>query len=191
MLKQTPPPIPVRTVRISAGSSSGTSKHFGADSDASTPEKSTTTERTEADVGSASLHYNSGKRGNQLWSATRLKRATRVSGSLLGGPARRGRQRRAEEDAEARDQEPLTATQDPESQQAQDVEPAAIDQPAMAAPISPLRTKHRILGKQPMASWTRAATNYHIMSFFHCPRFLRIIPREFSLQRQQALDGPW
>lgn len=104
-----------------------------------------------------------GKREDlELRSTTRLKRVTRVPGSLLSGPARRGRRRQTEEDAQAHSEEPLTAAaQDPESQQTQDLEPAAIDQPAMALSTSklgnptalgsPLPTKHPIpaaIGKE-------------------------------------------
>ncbi|KAI5861723.1 kinase-like protein [Durotheca rogersii] len=164
----------VRTVRISidssgqrirsAGSSAISSKRFGADSDAGTPENPATAERANAadNVGSVSRTNNSGKREDlELRSTTRLKRVIRVSGSLLSGPARRGRRRQTEEDAEAHGEESLTAAQDPESQQAQDLEPAAIDQPAMALSTSklhnstalgsPFQTKHPIpaaIGKQ-------------------------------------------
>ncbi|KAK0624690.1 kinase-like domain-containing protein [Bombardia bombarda] len=123
------PTSSVRTVRIlvnssgrrirSAGSSVSCSKRFGEDSDAGTPDDSC-----------------SGKGEDlELPSTTRLRRATRVSGSLLSEPARRVRRRQTEEDAE----------------QAQGEEPAAIDQPAIAllasnlddsaALDSPVRTK--------------------------------------------------
>ncbi|KAK2591458.1 hypothetical protein QQS21_010867 [Conoideocrella luteorostrata] len=80
-------------------------------------------------AGSASRNDNSGKREDlKLPSTTRPKRAARVSASL-SGPARRGVRIRTKEDAEAHDEEPFTAGQDPESQPAQHFEPAAIDQP--------------------------------------------------------------
>lgn len=127
----------------SAGSSAVTSKRFGADSGAGTPENTATAERADAadSVGSIPRSNNSGKREDlELRSTTRLKRVTRVSGSLLSGPARRGRRRQTEEDAQAHSEEPLTAAaQDPESQKTQDLEPAAIDQPAMAFSASKLR----------------------------------------------------
>lgn len=164
----------VRTVRIlvdssgqrirSAGSSAVPSKRFGADSDAGTPENPATAGRADTadNVGSVSRCDNSGKREDlELRSTPRLKRVTKVSGSLLSRPARRGRRRQTEEDAEAQGEEPLAAAQDPESQQAQDLEPAAIDQPAMAllasnlhdsaALGSPVRTKRptpATIGKQ-------------------------------------------
>ncbi|KAJ2893132.1 serine threonine-protein kinase MPS1 [Zalerion maritima] len=163
----------VRTARISVGSSGQricsvgssavTSKRFGVDSDAGTLENLATAERADAadSVGSVSRSNNSGRREDlELRSTTRLKQVVRVSGSL-SRPARRGRRRWTEEDAEAHGEQPLIAAQDPESQQAQDLEPAAIDQPAMALSTSklhnpaalgsPFQTKHRIpavIGKQ-------------------------------------------
>lgn len=164
----------VRTVRIlvgssgqriySAGSSAVTSKRFGTDSDAGIPENPVIAERADTadSVSSVSRSNNLGKREDlEFRSTTRLKRVTRVSGSLFSGPARRGQRRQTEEDVETHGEEPLTAAQDPETQQAQDIEPAVINQPAMALSTSklhnstalgsPFQTKHPIpgtIGKQ-------------------------------------------
>ncbi|TQN70234.1 putative serine/threonine-protein kinase mps1 [Colletotrichum shisoi] len=123
----------------SAGSSAGTSKRFGADSDVITPAKPATAERAYAadSVGSVSQGDNSGKREDlELRSTVRSKRVISVSGSLLSGPARRGRRRQTEEVEKAYGEELLTTAQDPEIQQAQDVEPDAINQTAMALSTS-------------------------------------------------------
>ncbi|KAK2044923.1 kinase-like protein [Colletotrichum somersetense] len=122
----------------SAGSSVVTSKRFGADSDAITPAKSAIAERAYVadNVGSVPRGDNPGKREDlELRSTTRSKRVISVSGSLLGGPARRGR-RRQTEDIEAYDEEPLATVQDRESQQVQDIEPAAFNQTAMTLAAS-------------------------------------------------------
>lgn len=50
----------------------------------------------------------------------RVKRVSKVPGSFLSGPARRGRRRQSEEDGE-NEGEPLQSSQDPDSQQPQDV----------------------------------------------------------------------
>ncbi|KAI6087026.1 kinase-like protein [Hypoxylon rubiginosum] len=52
-------------------------------------------------------------------SSMRIKRVGKVPGSFLSGPARRGRRRQSEEDAE-NDGEPLQSSQDPDGQQARD-----------------------------------------------------------------------
>lgn len=131
------PTSSVRTVRIlvnssgqiirSAGSSANPPKRSGADSNASTPENPPTVGRADAaESGGSVYRYDSwsGKGEDiELRSTTRLKRAAKVSGGLLSGPARRGRRRQTEEDAEAQGEEPLAADHDPESQQAQDVQP--------------------------------------------------------------------
>ncbi|CAJ2506154.1 Uu.00g002840.m01.CDS01 [Anthostomella pinea] len=133
----------------SAGSSAVTFKSFGADSDPATPENPAIVERVDAAdrVGNASRSNNSGKRDNlELRGTSRLKRVNTVSGGLLSGPARRGRRRQTEEDSEAHCEEPLTAAQDPESQQAQDPEPAVIDQPAMAISTSELQNPAALHG---------------------------------------------
>ncbi|KAI1733963.1 hypothetical protein F4680DRAFT_471506 [Xylaria scruposa] len=92
---------PIRTYRISvdssgqrirsADASAVTCKCFGADSNASTSETSATVE----------------------WAAYH-EGVARAAGGFFGGPARRGRRRQTEEDAEAHGEEPLTAAQDPE-----------------------------------------------------------------------------
>ncbi|KAK2034662.1 kinase-like protein [Colletotrichum zoysiae] len=105
----------------SAGSSVVTYKRFRADGDAITPAKSAIAERAYV--------------ADNLRSTMRSKRVISVSGSLLGGPARRGR-RRQTEDIEAYGEELLATAQDLESQQAQDIEPAAINQTAMTRSTS-------------------------------------------------------
>lgn len=122
---------PGQTIR-SAGSSAMMSKHIAVDSDAGTTENPATAEPTNVadSVGGVSQR----KEDPELRSTTRPKRVIRVSGSLLSGPARRGRQRLTEEDAEAHGQETLIAAQDCDSQ------PAAIDQPAMALSTSKLHS---------------------------------------------------
>ncbi|KAI1776733.1 kinase-like protein [Hypoxylon cercidicola] len=52
-------------------------------------------------------------------SSMRIKRVGKVPGSFLSGPARRGRRRQSEEDAE-NNGEPLQSSQDPDGQQARD-----------------------------------------------------------------------
>ncbi|KAJ0158640.1 Serine/threonine-protein kinase MPS1 [Colletotrichum tanaceti] len=123
----------------SAGSLAVTSNRFGADSDVITPEKPATTERAYAahSVGIVSRGDNSGKKEDlELRSTARSKRVISVPGSLFGGPARRGQRRQTEEVEEAYGEELLTAAQDPESQRAQDVESAAINQAVMALSTS-------------------------------------------------------
>ncbi|KAF5024418.1 hypothetical protein F66182_3504 [Fusarium sp. NRRL 66182] len=139
----------------SAGSPAVAPKRFGSDSDAGSPANHATTERPYAadGVGSASGRANSGKREDlELRSTTRPKRVISVCGSLLSGPARRGRRRQTEEDVEALGEKLITAAQDPESQRAQNIELAATDQPptdlltsklvTSPTPGSPLQRKH-------------------------------------------------
>lgn len=124
----------------SACSPAVTSKRFGADSNASAPANPATVERPCAadGVGSVPRGDNSGKREDlELQSATRPKRVISVSGSLLGGPDRRGRRRQTEEDVEALGEKLLTADQDPESQQAQNTDQPTMALPTSKAPISP------------------------------------------------------
>jgi len=119
----------------SAGSSAVTSKRFEADSDFITPAKPATPEQVYAadSVGSVSRGDKSGKREDiELQSTAHPKRVISFSGSLLGGPARRGQRRQTEEVVELYGEEPLNTAQDPECQQAQDIELATIKQTAMA-----------------------------------------------------------
>ena len=110
-----------RKVR-SAGSGSGSpavpSKRFVTHSDASSPAQPTSTESLGAATSiGVTRGDNSGKREDlERQSTAGLSRAVSVSGSLLGGPARRGRQRPAGDDADAEARGEITAAQDLERQ---------------------------------------------------------------------------
>lgn len=54
-------------------------------------------------------------------SSLRVKRVSKVPGSFLSGPARRGRRRQSEEDAETEGEPLQRSSQDPDSQQPQDL----------------------------------------------------------------------
>ncbi|KAI0841049.1 kinase-like protein [Hypoxylon sp. FL0890] len=74
--------------------------------------------------GSASRIGSNGSRNRNeenlaMQSAVRVKRVGKVPGSFLSGPARRGRRRQSEEDAE-NGGEPLQSSQDPDEQQPRD-----------------------------------------------------------------------
>lgn len=73
--------------------------------------------------GSASRPGSNGFRSrheeNQVQSSMRVKRVGKVPGSFLSGPARRGRRRQSEEDAE-NEGEPVQSSQEPDGEQARD-----------------------------------------------------------------------
>ncbi|KAK3372565.1 hypothetical protein B0H63DRAFT_301117 [Podospora didyma] len=119
------PILPVRTVRIAigssgnkgaSGSSSGvSSKRSGGHSDQEMPEDPATVGRPQTAAPQSSM---------------RVKRIGKMAGSFLSGPARRGRRRQSEEDADGQgDGEVMGSSQEPESQ-AHDVEAGMGEQPA-------------------------------------------------------------
>ncbi|KAF5964347.1 hypothetical protein FBULB1_12844 [Fusarium bulbicola] len=120
----------------SAGSAAASIKHFGAGYNASTPANPATSERAyPADcAGSVTRDDNSSRREDpELRSTTRPKRVISVSGSHLGGPARRARRRQTEEYEEELGEKLPANAGSPEIQRAQTVETAVIDQPAIAS----------------------------------------------------------
>ncbi|KAI1176025.1 kinase-like protein [Nemania sp. FL0916] len=155
-----------RVVRIAVGSSgnkgrSGSSAassfrredSVSQEQDNDIPDEPRTAGRRQSDIniGSISRPGSNGSRGrgdeNQgPQSSMRVKRVGKIPGSFLSGPARRGRRRQSEEDAE-NDGELLPSSQDPESQQPHDLidmEPAdnlassyyAPDRIASGSPVS-------------------------------------------------------
>ncbi|KAH8885112.1 kinase-like protein [Thozetella sp. PMI_491] len=123
------PVLPIRTVRIavgssgqkprSAGSSSLASKRSGTQSDQEMPEAPATAGRPQpgTNPGSVSRYTADKKEESAPPSSLRMKRATtKVQGTFLRGPARRGRRRQSEEDAEEQGEgEPIGSSQEPES----------------------------------------------------------------------------
>ncbi|KAK3362994.1 kinase-like domain-containing protein [Lasiosphaeria hispida] len=120
------PVVPVRTVRIavgssgqkarSVGSSGVSSKRSAGHSDQELPEDPATIGRPQPAASQSSM---------------RVKRIGKAPGSFLSGPARRGRRRQSEEDAEGQgDGEAMGSSQEPEGQQAQYMEHGMGDQPA-------------------------------------------------------------
>lgn len=90
-------------------------------------------ERSATNLGSVSRLASSRTRGAEennpaVHGSMRIKRVSKVPGSFLSGPARRGRRRQSEEDAENEGGEPLQSSQYPDSQQQApdliDLEPA-------------------------------------------------------------------
>ncbi|KAK3936184.1 hypothetical protein QBC46DRAFT_420183 [Diplogelasinospora grovesii] len=120
------PVVPVRTVRIavgssdksrSGGSSGVSSRRSAGNSDQEMPEDPATVGRPQVAAPQSSM---------------RIKRVAKVPGSFLSGPARRGRRRQSEEDAQEQGEggDMMWSSQEPESQQAHEMEPALGEQPA-------------------------------------------------------------
>ena len=145
---------PVRTVRIAVGSSgnkgrsggsSGTSsKRLGTYSDQEMPDDPAASGQVPpaACQGSVSRYGGAARKdepGPQ--SSLRVKRVTKLPGSFLSGPARRGKRRQSEEDAEdLGDGEALGSSLERRSQRKQTVgEDDAADQPASSFLASNLR----------------------------------------------------
>ncbi|KFA64165.1 hypothetical protein S40285_00855 [Stachybotrys chlorohalonatus IBT 40285] len=134
----------IRVVRIPAGSSGNRSRlgssgpssgrsnadrsaieKSGLDLNNDQPEAPETVARQAAPptIGSVSRYPSTAARNRQeenanLQSSMRVKRVGKIPGSFLSGPARRGRRRQSEEDAENGDGELHIGSQDPESQPA-------------------------------------------------------------------------
>ncbi|KAI0876825.1 kinase-like domain-containing protein [Hypoxylon argillaceum] len=128
-----------RVVKISIGSSSNRGRSTGSSAvsskrgdsvprvvDDDLPDEPQTAARSqpEANLGSISRPGSNSSRArndeNQaLQSAVRVKRVGKIPGSFLSGPARRGRRRQSEEDAE-NEGRLLASSQDPEGPQAHD-----------------------------------------------------------------------
>ena len=120
------PVVPVRTVRIAVGSSGAkgrsggssgvSSKRSGGQSDQEMPEDPATIGRPATAAPQSSM---------------RVKRIGKGTGSFLSGPARRGRRRQSEEDAENQGEgDVMGSSQEPESQQPQLLELELGEQPA-------------------------------------------------------------
>ncbi|KAH9887775.1 protein kinase-like domain-containing protein [Xylariomycetidae sp. FL2044] len=129
-----------RVVRIALGSSgkgagsSGTSRraesasyrsHITSENDGADEPQTANRRQSNLMQGSVSRPGSNGSRSrhdeNQaVQSALRVKRLNKVAGSFLSGPARRGRRRQSEEDAE-NEGDLLPSSQEPDAQQANDV----------------------------------------------------------------------
>ncbi|KAI1754108.1 kinase-like domain-containing protein [Xylaria castorea] len=128
-----------RVVRIAMGSSGNRGRSTGssavsskrADSasrgvDSDLPDEPQTAARSqlETSFGSVSQGGSNGSRARNdeqaLQSSVRVKRVGKIPGSFLSGPARRGRRRQSEEDAD-NENEFLPSNQDPEGQQPDDL----------------------------------------------------------------------
>ncbi|KAI8633465.1 kinase-like protein [Xylariaceae sp. FL1651] len=129
-----------RVVRIAVGSSGnrglsnsssavssrrGDSASHGDENDAPEEPKTAARHQSESNVSSASRLDSNGPRSHSeenqaLPSSMRLKRVSKVHGRFLSGPARRGRRRQSEEDAE-NGGELLPSSQDPDGQHPQDL----------------------------------------------------------------------
>lgn len=139
-----PPPADVNTpaqqprvVRIASGSSAARGKSttssavssaksvpvsgHSSQADHEALDEPGTAARNSAHMGSVSRAGNIGRLEDNLalQSSMRIKRVGKVPGSFLSGPARRGRRRQSEEDAEeGGDGELMGSSQDPDSQKA-------------------------------------------------------------------------
>jgi len=109
------PPLPIRTVRINVGSS-GHKSASGTSSDVRSkyPTRSSDRDGRAAPVAAPAPAAVAPQ------TSMRVKRVAKTPGSFLSGPARRGRQRQSEEDAEGQSEvEAFGVGQEPGSQQPQ------------------------------------------------------------------------
>ncbi|KAL1839849.1 hypothetical protein VTJ49DRAFT_1080 [Mycothermus thermophilus] len=153
--EQKTPPVPIRTVRI-AVSSSGHKAVSGGSSEARSRAAPRSTERE-----ARSSHYAAPTVASaaHAQSTNRLKRVGTTPGSFLSGPARRGRRRQSEEDAEHSDAEPAVYGQEPESQQ-----PYARQEQQAAPSVDP--DYHDYAGSgSPVRDLARAALRRHKSTF--------------------------
>ncbi|KAI1415638.1 kinase-like protein [Hypoxylon sp. FL1857] len=175
-----------RVVRIAVGSSgnrgrSGSSaissrpvdhassfySHAAQSDENDAPEAPQTVPRQQgaSNPGSASRIGSNGSRNRNeenigIQSAVRVKRVGKVPGSFLSGPARRGRRRQSEEDAE-NGGEPLQSSQDPDEQQPRD--------PNDYEPVDNLASSYyvpdRLASGSPVSSKSSAARSSHRREF--------------------------
>ncbi|KAK1764566.1 kinase-like domain-containing protein [Phialemonium atrogriseum] len=136
------PVLPVRTVRIAVGSSGNkgrsggssgiSSKRSAGYSDQEVPDDPGTVGRTQPALSQGSVsRYGVRKDDIAPQSSMRVKRVTKLPGSFLSGPARRGKRRQSEEDAEGQgDGEPLVSSQERGSQPPQEIGHDPVDLPA-------------------------------------------------------------
>ncbi|KAI0450427.1 kinase-like domain-containing protein [Xylaria acuta] len=119
----------------STGSSAVSSKRAdsasrGVDSDLPDEPQSVARAQIETSFGSASQGGSTRARNEEnqaLQNSMRVKRVGKIPGSFLSGPARRGRRRQSEEDAD-NENEFLASNQDPEGQQPNDlIDPEPVD----------------------------------------------------------------
>ncbi|KAJ8123121.1 hypothetical protein O1611_g9670 [Lasiodiplodia mahajangana] len=138
------------TASSAVSSKRGDSASRGPDNDFPDEPQTAARHQPEANLGSVSRPGSNSSRArndeNQaLQSAVRVKRVGKIPGSFLSGPARRGRRRQSEEDAE-NNGELLASSQDPEGPQPHefiDMEPVdnlasyyAPDRIASGSPVS-------------------------------------------------------
>ncbi|KAI1436357.1 kinase-like protein [Xylaria sp. CBS 124048] len=159
-----------RVVRIALSSSgnrgrpSGSVK--GADSASrgnynDAPEEPQTAARPQPDpnIGSVSLLGSNGSRGrgdeNPGLQSLRIKRVGKVPGSFLSGPARRGRRRQSEEDAE--NEGGLQSQQDADNQQQPNYQSYLIEQ----APADNYYAPDRIASGSPVSAKASARAGLH------------------------------
>ncbi len=109
------PPVPIRTVRITVGSS-GQKSASGNSSDVR-PKYSTRSSDRDGRVAPVAAPVPAAAAPQ---TSMRVKRVAKTPGSFLSGPARRGRQRQSEEDVEGQSEvEAFGVGQEPGSQQPQ------------------------------------------------------------------------
>ncbi|KAI1329806.1 kinase-like protein [Xylariaceae sp. FL0255] len=151
-----------RLVRIAVGSSGNRGRSAGSSAARSQGEEKDAVEepqtagrpQLEPYIGSVSKPGSNGSRGRNednpaLQSSMRVKRVGKIPGSFLSGPARRGRRRQSEEDAE-NDGELLQSIQDLEGQNPHDLIdmlpevhiPSSFYAPDRVASGSPVSAKH-------------------------------------------------
>ncbi|KAI0151977.1 kinase-like protein [Hypoxylon sp. NC0597] len=127
--------------------------------------------------GSASRVGSNGSRNRNeenigLQSAVRVKRVGKVPGSFLSGPARRGRRRQSEEDAE-NEGEPLQSSQDPDGQQPRD----PIDYEPVDNLASSYYVPDRLASGSPVSSKSSAARSSHRRELSSVPAEDGRVPR--------------